>query len=40
MVARSDSGRNLIEALYEFALSYENQVSKWVHKAKASDFND
>ncbi len=41
MVARSDSGRNLIEALYEFALSYENhRFSKWVHKVKASDFND
>jgi hypothetical protein len=40
MIARSDSGRNLVEALYEFALSYDNhRFSKWVHGVKASDFN-
>ncbi|OGI02027.1 MAG: hypothetical protein A2Y25_04005 [Candidatus Melainabacteria bacterium GWF2_37_15] len=39
MFGRSDSGRKLLESLYEFALSYDNhKFSKWVHKLKASDF--
>lgn len=39
LFGRSDSGRKLVEALYEFALSYDNhKFSKWVHKLKASDF--
>ena len=40
MFGRSDSGRKLLESLYEYALSYDNyKFSKWVHKLKASDFN-
>ncbi len=39
LIGRSDSGRKLLEALYEYALSYDNhKFSKWVHKLKASDF--
>ncbi len=40
ITAKSESGRNLLEHLYEFALSYDNyKFSKWLHKIKASDFN-
>ena len=36
----SESGRKLLNALYQYALSYEQQKwSRWVHKVKASDFN-
>jgi len=39
LLGRSDSGRKLLESLYEYALSYDNhKFSKWVHKLKASDF--
>lgn len=38
--ARSESGRRLLNALYQYATSYEQQKwSRWVHKIKASDFN-
>lgn len=36
---RSESGRKLLESLYEFALSYDNhKFSRWLHELKASDF--
>lgn len=39
LLGKSDSGRNLLESLYEYALSYDNyKFSKWVHNVKASDF--
>jgi hypothetical protein len=35
----SASGRKLLNSLYEYALSYEQQRwSRWVHQIKASDF--
>lgn len=39
LVAKSDSGRVLTNALYNFALSYEQHVlNKWLQDKKASDF--
>ncbi len=39
LLGKSESGRKLLESLYEYALSYDNhKFSKWVHKLKASDF--
>lgn len=39
LVAKSESGRTLTNALYNFALSYEQHVmSKWLQNKKASDF--
>lgn len=39
LMAKSESGRILLDSLYEFALSYDNhKFSKWLHKLKASDF--
>lgn len=36
----SDSGRKLLNALHQYALSYEQQKwARWVHNVKASDFN-
>ncbi len=36
----SASGRKLLNTLYHYALSYEQQKwARWVHKVKASDFN-
>ncbi len=38
-VGRSNTGRILLESLYNFALSYEQQnFSRWLHNLKASDF--
>lgn len=35
----SPSGKKLLNSLYEYALSYEQQRwSRWVHQVKASDF--
>ena len=40
LVGKSPTGKNLLEALYNFALSYEqHNFSKWVHDIKASDFS-
>jgi hypothetical protein len=37
----SPSGQKLLNSLYQFAQSYEQQKwSRWVHKVKASDFCD
>jgi hypothetical protein len=41
LVGKTNSGRVLIEALYEFALSYDqHKFSKFIHDLKASDFKD
>lgn len=38
--AKSNSGKKLLESLYNFALSYEHQkFTRWVHKINADDFN-
>lgn len=39
LVAKSESGRTLTNALYNFALSYEQHVlKKWLQDKKPSDF--
>ncbi len=39
LIGKSNSGKVLLDALHEFALSYDNhKFSKWVHNIKASDF--
>ncbi len=41
IVGKSESGRVLVNALYKFALSYENfLMSRWLENKKPSDFND
>lgn len=38
---KSKTGENLIESLYFFAQSYEQQkFNRWIHYIKASDFNN
>ncbi len=40
LVAKSESGRILTNALYNFALSYEQHImQKWLQDKKPSDFN-
>lgn len=40
IIAKRDSGRKLMQALYNFALSYENQkIARNVHSLKPKDFN-
>lgn len=40
LVAKSESGRTLTEALYNFALSYEQHVmQKWLQDKKPDDFS-
>ena len=40
IIAKSDSGRTMLKALYNFSLSYEQyQLAKWLHERKSSDFN-
>lgn len=40
-IGKSPSGRTLIESLYNFALSFEQQkMSRWVHKQKANNFKN
>ena len=39
IIAKSESGRTLTNALYNFALSYEQHVlNKWLQDKKPSDF--
>lgn len=39
LVAKSESGRTLTNALYNFALSYEQHVmTKWIQDKKPEDF--
>lgn len=41
MTGKGESGKILIESLYNFALSYEGQkFSRWVHDKNASDFKE
>jgi hypothetical protein len=41
IVGNGESGKNLLESLYNFALSYEQQnFSRWLHDKKASDFKN
>lgn len=41
LIAKSESGRTLTNALYNFALSYEQHVmQKWLKDKKPSDFNE
>ena len=38
-IGKSPSGRNLMESLYNFALSFEQQkMARWLHDKKANDF--
>lgn len=40
LVAKSESGRTLTNALYNFALSYEQHImNKWIQDKKPKDFN-
>lgn len=39
-VGKSETGENLIAALYHFALSFDQQnFNRWLHRVKASDFH-
>ena len=39
-IGKSPSGRNLIQSLYNFALSFEQQkMARWIHQQKANNFN-
>ena len=38
-IGKSPSGRNLLESLYNFALSFEQQkMARWIHNQKANNF--
>ena len=40
IIAKRESGRNLMKSLYNFALSFEHQkVARDVHNSNPSDFN-
>ena len=40
VIAKSDTGRTLLNALYNFALSFEQyKLAKFLHDKKPSDFN-
>ena len=41
IVGKSESGRVLVNALYNYALSYEHYImSKWLEDKKPQDFDD
>ena len=41
LVAKSESGQNLTQALYHFALSYEQHIMrKWLNDENTNDFNN
>ncbi len=41
LIAKSESGRKLIKALYNFSLSFEQQkLARWIHNKKANDFKN
>lgn len=41
IVGKSESGRTLVNALYNFALSYEHYImSRWLQDKKPNDFLD
>lgn len=40
-IGKSPSGRRLIESLYNFALSFEQQkMARWIHNQKANNFKN
>ena len=40
IIAKSESGRKMMKALYNFSLSYEQyKLAKWLHERKSTDFN-
>lgn len=40
VIAKSDSGRKMMKALYNFALSYEQyKLAKWLHNKNSGNFN-
>lgn len=40
-IGKSPSGRNLIQSLYNFALSFEQQkMARWIHEQKANNFKN
>ena len=40
-IGKSPSGRNLMQSLYNFALSFEQQkMSRWIHNQKANNFKN
>jgi len=40
LIGKNQSGRILLEALYNYTQSYDqHKFGKWVHNLKASDFN-
>ena len=41
LIAKSESGRKLINTLYNFSLSFEQQkLARWIHNKKPNDFNN
>lgn len=41
LAGKGKSGRILLESLYSFALSFEQQkFTRWIHRTNASDFKD
>ena len=41
LIGKSPSGRKLIDALYNFALSFEQQqYARWIHERKPEDFKN
>ncbi len=41
LIGKSPSGRNLIQSLYNFALSFEQQqYARWLHERKPDDFKN
>lgn len=41
LVGKSKTGKILLESLYNFALSFEQQkFTRWIHNIKASDFSE
>ena len=40
-IGKSPTGRNLMNSLYNFAMSFEQQkMARWIHKQKANNFNN
>lgn len=41
LIGKSDSGRRLIQTLYNFSLSFEQQkLARWIHNKNANDFKN
>lgn len=40
LVGKTSTGKKLMESLYNFALSYDQQkFTRWIHRRNADDFN-